>query len=81
MSNSVRNKNPFRECQIVFATRIHPGLLGRLDKSMSPRVGDFAQKSYPRPNYSGGGGGPSGLHLIDPLRKSISCKCEKIFCQ
>ena len=25
----------------------------RLDKSMSPRVGDFAQKSYPRPNYPG----------------------------
>ena len=24
---------------------------GVLDKSMSPRVGDFAQKSYPRPNY------------------------------
>ena len=30
---------------------------GRLDKSVSPRVGDFAQKGYPRPNYAGGGGG------------------------
>ena len=48
-------KKRFRECQVVFATRIHPGLWGQLDKSMSPRVGDFAQKSYPQPNYPGGG--------------------------
>ena len=32
---------------------------GRLDKSMSPRVGDFAQKNYPLPNYPGKGG-PQG---------------------
>ena len=45
----------------------HPDLWGRLDKIMSPRVGDLAQKNYPRPNYPGGR--PLGLHLIGPLLK------------
>ena len=32
-----------------------PDPWGQLDKSVSPRVGDFAQKNYPPPNYPGGG--------------------------
>ena len=44
----------------------HPEPLGRLDKSMSLRVGDFAQENYPPPKYPRGGG-PSGLPLIKPL--------------
>ena len=38
--------------------------LGKLDNNLSPRVGDFAQKSHPRPKLPGGG--PSGMHLILP---------------
>ena len=41
------------------ATRIpysvpHPDPWGRLDKSMSPGVENFAQKNYPPPKYPGG---------------------------
>ena len=62
MSNSVRNKNlPW---SLVSIRQIY----------VSHRVGDFAQKSYPRPNYPGG---TLRLHLIDPLRKIISPKSGK----
>ena len=42
-----------------------PNPQGRLGKSMSPRVGDFAQKSISHLIFLRGG--PSGSHLIEPL--------------
>ena len=56
----------------------HPYPWGRLDKSVSPRVGDVVQKSYPRPNYPEGS---LGLHLIDPLQPPANqfSSCTHLF--
>ena len=56
--------NPMGQQESPAHAVLHP--LGSIRQILSPRGGDFAQKSYPRPKYPGVG--DTGVTLDRPIR-------------